>query len=332
MGEGSHFPSLCPRPRRGVTELLTMDTAALIVAMLCAGAVAGVAAGLFGIGGGFVVVPALLAIFNILGVESDVAMHLALGTSLGTIILTSMRSVQAHAKRGAVDFTIIRDWAPWIVIGVILGLGLASSAPADILKIVFGVGVLILSVNFLFPTAFKGVKLSEEMPKGIALAAIATFLGGFSALLGIGGGTIAILVMTMCGRSIHQAVATAAGFGAIIAIPGTIGWAIVGWNETGVPPFSIGYINLIGLVAIASMSMLTAPYGAALAHKLNPMSLKRVFGAYLVFTSVLMLKDVAFAPVLMHEPTEVVDIDAHLPAGGANNSGAPQQSAPHVGE
>lgn len=263
----------------------------LLVAMLAAGGVAGIAAGLFGIGGGFVVVPALLAIFQVLGVSPLVSTHIAIGTSLATIVLTSIRSVHAHSKRGAVDFSIIRSWAPWIVLGVIIGLLFASSVDGSTLVAVFGVGVLILSLNFLFPRAFSKIRLAEAMPSGIVLAAIATFLGGFSALLGIGGGTIAVLVMIYCGRPIHQAIATAAGFGAIIAIPGTIGFAIIGYGAEGLPPGSVGYINLIGLVAIAATSTLTAPFGVALAHKLPPIALKRVFGVYLVLTSCLMLKD-----------------------------------------
>ena len=263
----------------------------LVILMLGAGAVTGVAAGLFGIGGGFIVVPTLLAIFAFIGVDPALSVHMAIGTSLGTIILTSLRSVSAHAKRGAVDFTVIKDWAPWIVLGVALGIFLAADASGSVLVIIFGVGVLLLSLTFLFPRMFDQVRVSDEMPSGVFLAILATSLGGISTLLGIGGGTIAVLTMTLCGRPIHQAVATAAGFGAIIAIPATLGFAFIGLETDNTPPGSIGYIYLLGLIAIASTSVLTAPFGAALAHKLPPMALKRVFGTYLVFTSVLMLKD-----------------------------------------
>lgn len=309
-----------------MAELLSVETLSILILMLMAGAVAGVAAGLFGIGGGFIVVPALLAIFKVLGVDPTLSVHMAIGTSLATIVLTSLRSVKAHAKRDAVDFTVLRDWGPWIVLGVILGLLFADNVEGMTLIAIFGVGVLILSINFLFPQAFKNLRLSDTMPSGLVLAGIATFLGGFSALLGIGGGTIAVLVMTFCGRPIHQAIATAAGFGAIIAIPGTIGFAIIGQGHENLPPGSIGYINLIGLVAIASTSTLTAPLGVSLAHKLPPIALKRVFGMYLVFTAALMLKDVV--PLGTGNPTlepQIADTSENLPSG--ETSSASQHSA-----
>lgn len=268
--------------------------------MLGAGAVTGIAAGLFGIGGGFIVVPTLIAIFSVIGVDPALSVHMAIGTSLATIILTSFRSVRAHAKRGAVDFAIIKAWAPWIVIGVVLGILLASDAKGTTLIVIFGVGVLLLSLTFLFPRTFGAVRLSNDMPTGPFLAVLATSLGGISALLGIGGGTIAVLTMTFCGRPIHQAIATAAGFGLVIAIPGAIGFALIGLGSENMPPGSIGYINIIGLLAIASTSVATAPIGATLAHKLPPITLKRAFGLYLVFTSVLMLKD----PILQARPDD----------------------------
>lgn len=298
-------------------DLLGPDGLVLIGMMLAAGAVTGIAAGLFGIGGGFIVVPTLLAIFAFMGVDPALSVHMAIGTSLGTIVLTSLRSVAAHAKRGAVDFAVIRAWAPWIVLGVVLGLVFASDADGRTLIAIFGSGVLVLSVAFLFPKTFGRIRLSETMPKGPVLFGLATFLGGISALLGIGGGTIAVLTMTFCGRPIHQAVATAAGFGAIIAIPGAIGFAIIGLGAESAPPGSVGYINLIGLVAIASTSVATAPLGAALAHKLPPMTLKRVFGSYLVLTAFLMLKDAA-APVALEEGP--VAAEATSPAGEAGTS------------
>jgi uncharacterized protein len=263
--------------------------APLLAALIAAGLSAGFAAGLFGIGGGFVVVPALMAVYTFFGVDHSVIAHVAIGTSLATIIVTSLRSVQAHAERGAVDFEVLKTWAPWIVIGVVVGLLLARSVNGVVLTSVFAIGVFLMGLHFVFPVLEPKKPMSGEMPKGAVRAGIATFLGGFSALLGIGGGTIAVLVMTAYGKSIHKAVATAAGFGAIIAIPGAIGFAIIGWGNQALPAGSIGYINILGAIAIAAMSFLTAPLGVKAAHSLNPRALKRVFGIYLLVTSGIML-------------------------------------------
>lgn len=269
------------------------DALPLILSMLVAGAFAGLLAGLFGIGGGFVVVPALAAVFTILStadhpISDDKIMHVAIGTSLATIIFTSLRSVQAHAKRGAVDFNILKQWAPWVVLGVILGLSVARFLDGKSLKLIFGVGVFIMAWHFLFPILSKRT-VSNEMPKGVARGGLGSFLGGFCTLLGIGGGTPAILIMTLSGQPVHRAIATAAGFGTIIAVPGTIGSIISGFGEPGLPFGSIGYVNVIAMLAIISMSMITAPIGAALAHSLDSAKLKKALGIYLLCTSSLML-------------------------------------------
>ncbi|WP_235207724.1 MULTISPECIES: sulfite exporter TauE/SafE family protein [unclassified Alteromonas] len=270
--------------------LLSADTLWLFIAMLSAGACAGFTAGLFGIGGGFVVVPVLLIIFNKMGVVEDVAVHLAIGTSLATIITTSLRAARSHSKRNAVDFTVVKSWAPWIILGVVVGLVIASDANASLLVGVFGAGVLLLSVHFLFPNWLAHKRLNKTMPEGRAKATLATFLGGISALLGIGGGTITVLTMTLSNRPIHQAIGTASAFGALIAIPGTLGFIIIGWSKTGLPLGSLGYVNTIGWIAISAVSLLTAPLGAKLAHNLNPNMLKRAFGIYLVVTGSFMLQ------------------------------------------
>ena len=162
---------------------------------------------------------------------------------------------------------------------------------APSLKWIFSAGVFLMGVHFIAPVLQPKTAIASDMPKGPALWSIASFLGGFSALLGIGGGTIAVLVMTACGRSIHQAVATAAGFGMIIAIPGAFGFAILGMNEPSLPFGSIGYVNLIAVIAITAMSFITAPLGARAAHSLNAAALKRVFGVYLVATSAIVLQN-----------------------------------------
>lgn len=260
------------------------------VALLTAGLFAGFAGGLFGIGGGFVVVPALYAMLPLLGGDKASIAHVAIGTSAATIIFTSIRSVMSHAKRGAVDFGILKAWAPWIIIGDGVGVLLASHVDGKSLTIIFAVGVLLMSLNFLLPKVGDKV-ISQNMPSGISRVAIAGGLGTFSSLLGIGGGTIAIMVMTLCGRSMHRAVATASGIGTLIAIPSAIGFAIIGLRDGGLPWGSLGYVNLPAMFGIAAMSMLTAPLGVAAAHTMPANVLRRVFGFYLVFVAALMFRN-----------------------------------------
>jgi uncharacterized membrane protein YfcA len=261
-----------------------------LISMLAAGLFAGFAAGIFGIGGGFVVVPALFVVLPLLGGTHDAIAHVAIGTSAATIIVTSIRSLLAHAKRGAVEFEILRTWAPWIILGDGVGVLLAGHVDGKVLTMIFAVGVFCMSLNFLIPK-LGGKVISDTMPGGIARVGIAGGLGTFSALLGIGGGTIAIMVMTLCGRSIHRAIATASGIGTLIAIPSAIGFALIGLKETGLPWGSLGYVNIPATLAIASMSVLTAPLGVAAAHNLPAPILKRVFGVYLVVIAVIMFKN-----------------------------------------
>jgi len=265
----------------------------LVLSMLLAGLFAGFVAGMFGIGGGFVVVPALAAVLTILPHEggNEHIMHVAIGTSLATIFFTSLRSVQAHAKRGAVDWNILKGWLPWVVAGVIAGVVLTSFMDGTQLKIAFGLCLIPLGLNFVFQILGRKVKSKETMPQGPARAALGSGLGAFSSLLGIGGGTPAVLIMTMSGVNMHRAVATAAGFGTIIAVPGAIGSMITGFGQPHLPVGSVGFVNMFALVSITAMSMLTAPMGAAAAHKLDPVKLKRVFGCYLLLTAAFMLKD-----------------------------------------
>jgi uncharacterized membrane protein YfcA len=199
--------------------------------------------------------------------------------------------VQAHAKRGAVDWNILKGWLPWVVSGVVAGVALTSVLDGEQLKIVFGVFLIPLGLHFIVQILGRKAKSEERMPKGPARAALGSGLGAFSSLLGIGGGTPAVLIMTMSGVNMHRAVATAAGFGTIIAVPGAIGSMIAGFNQPNLPLGSVGFVNLIALAAITAMSIFTAPMGAAAAHSLDPVKLKRVFGFYLLATSAFMLKD-----------------------------------------
>ncbi len=265
----------------------------LVLSMLVAGLFAGFVAGMFGIGGGFVVVPALAAVLTVLPHTggNEHIMHVAIGTSLGTIFFTSLRSVQAHAKRGAVDWSILKDWLPWVVSGVIAGVILTSFMGGEQLKIAFGISLVPLGLNFIFQILGRKIASEERLPRGPARAALGSGLGAFSSLLGIGGGTPAILIMTLSGVNMHRAVATAAGFGTIIAVPGAIGSMITGFGQPNLPVGSVGFVNLIALASITAMSILTAPLGVRAAHSLDPVKLKQIFGCYLLVTAVFMLKD-----------------------------------------
>lgn len=277
----------------------------MVGAMLVAGLFAGFVAGMFGIGGGFVVVPALAAVLTLLPHEGgdEHIMHVAIGTSLASIFFTSLRSVQAHAKRGAVDWNILKAWLPWVIAGVIAGVVLTSMMDGRALKIVFGVGVLLMGLHFVFPVLAKKKVEQENMPRGVLRATLGSVLGAFCSLLGIGGGTPAVLIMTLSGVNIHRAVATAAGFGTIIAVPGALGNILMGLNTSGLPTGSVGFVNFIALAAITAMSMLTAPWGVAAAHSLDPVKLKRVFGGYLLVTSAIMLHDSVPIAALMGAQT-----------------------------
>lgn len=272
-----------------MSELL-LHGAIPFAALIVAGLVAGFAAGIFGIGGGFIVVPALLIVLPLFGGDPAQLAHVAIGTSAATIIITSLRSLRSHAKRDAVEFPILWSWAPWLVLGDAAGVVLAGRIDGHVLTMIFAVGVGLMSLLFLLPR-FADHKLSDDMPAIGPRVAIAGGLGTFSSLLGIGGGTIAIMVMTLCGRSIHRAIATASGIGVLIAIPSAIGFVLIGFGEPGLPWGSLGYVNLPATAVITSMSILTAPLGVAVAHSMPAAPLRRAFGLYLIFISIVMFRN-----------------------------------------
>jgi len=260
----------------------------LVIALLAAGAGAGFAGGLFGIGGGFVVVPALLLILPLFGTAPEQLVHVAVGTSLCTIVFTSLRAVTSHARRGAVDTAILRSWAPWLVLGTVLGAILADHMAGATLALVFGIGVLGFAAHFLIPV-LSARRLATAMPDGPVRAGLAGGLGAISAMLGIGGGTIATITMTLCGTPIHRAIGTASGMGAIIALPGTLGFVLAGLDEPGLPWGAAGYVSLPAALAIVATSLVFAPLGVATAHRLSAPLLRSVFGCYLVVVGLTMI-------------------------------------------
>ncbi|MCA8900886.1 MAG: sulfite exporter TauE/SafE family protein [Hyphomonas sp.] len=258
----------------------------LLVALAVAGAAAGLAAGLFGIGGGAIIVPVLYFLFSAMG-YGETAMHVAVSTSLATIILTSARSVMAHHKHGAVDWSIIRTWAPWIVLGALIGMSLTGFLSKRALLGTFGALAFVLSAQLFFgrPTW----RLADDMPGGLPRAGLGTAIGALSALMGIGGGTFGVSLMTLYGRPIHKAVGTAAGWGVAIGLPSAIAAIVIGWGREGLPPFSFGHVNLAAFVMISIFTVTMAPVGASLAHKLDAARLRRLFAILLALVAARML-------------------------------------------
>lgn len=256
------------------------------LALAVAGIVGGFVAGLLGVGGGIVVVPVLFHVFTALGVDESVRMHLAVGTSLATIIPTSLRSTFAHRARNAVDGALLRSWAPYLVGGVIAGILLASMMGGSGLTLVFAVVALFVAGNFAFGR--ENWRLAAKPPKGLARAGLAGGIGLVSTIMGIGGGTLGVPLLTLFDMPIHRAVGTAAGIGLIISVPGTLGFIVAGWDAAQRPPLSLGYLSLIGFALMTPLMVLAAPWGAALAHRLSRKALKLAFALFLVLTSVRM--------------------------------------------
>jgi uncharacterized protein len=255
------------------------DLAVLAVALLAAGAVTGVLAGLFGVGGGAVIVPILYEVFGILGIPDDVRMPLAVGTSLAIIIPTSIRSFRGHYLKGAVDMDLLRAWAVPVVLGVLAGSFIARYADPAVFKLVFVLVAGVNAVKLLFGNEKWRVAL--DLPKGILLRGYGLLIGLLSALMGIGGGQISNIIMTLHNRGIHQAVATSAGLGVLISVPGAIGYVLAGWGRAGLPPDAVGFVSFLGLILIVPTTLLTAQIGVNLAHSWPKRKLEIAFGIFL---------------------------------------------------
>ncbi len=263
---------------------IPLNELALVVgALLAAGVATGVLAGLFGVGGGAVIVPVLYAVFGMMGVPDSVRTQLCVGTSLAIIIPTSIQSFRAHSKKGLVDLNLLKLWAVPVVFGVLIGGVIAKFAPPGVFKLVF-VGVATLSaMRLLFG---KGWRLGTELPGTNIIRLYGSVIGVLSALMGIGGGQLGSMFMTFYNRPIHEAVATSSGLGILIAIPGAISFMIVGWPQMALlPPFSVGYVSFLGLLLIAPLSAISAPFGARLAHTFNKRQLEISFGIFLLLVS-----------------------------------------------
>jgi uncharacterized membrane protein YfcA len=259
----------------------------LALLLIAVGALAGFLAGLFGIGGGAILVPVFYECFGIAGVPLAVRMPLCVGTSLAVIIPTSIRSWRAHHARGAVDGKILRQWAVPVLIGVILGSVIARHAPERLFKIVFVVVAWSAAARLLL--AKDSWRLGDDLPRGPLMTAYGFVIGLLSTLMGVGGGLFSNLLMTFHGRTIHQSVATSSALAVLISIPGAIGYVYAGWPAAArfpdvaalQMPFTFGYVSLIGALVVMPTSLLTARLGVRTAHAMSKRMLEIAFGCYL---------------------------------------------------
>ncbi len=268
---------------------LAIDLLPVLAALVIAGSVIGFLAGLFGIGGGAISVPVFYQVFGVLGFDDTVRMPLAVGTSLAVIIPTSLISARAHFKRGTVDMGVLRLWAVPVVLGVVLGSVIARFADPWVFKMVF-VGVAGLNaIKLLF--GGEGWRLREGLPGRAALRLYGAVTGLLSALMGIGGGAITNLILTLHGVPIHRAVSTGAGAGVLIALPATLGYVYAGWGKPGLPLDATGYVSWLTVLATVPTTLMTTRAGVALAHRLSRRALETAFGLFLLFVSARFLWD-----------------------------------------
>jgi uncharacterized protein len=259
----------------------------VILMMLGAGVLSGLMAGLLGIGGGIVLVPILEIALSFIGVDDSVRMHIAIATSLSIIIFSSYSSTRAHFLRGAVDVNIIKNWAPAMLFGAVLGSWAASRLDGTALVILFSLLAFVVALKMLFKGEVKVFR--DGIPDHPFVQVMPYSIGMLSSMIGIGGGVMGVSYLSLFGVPIHRAVGTASFFGVLISVPGTISFIITGWGLEGLPEANFSYINLIGVVIIAPVSFIAAPLGAKIAHSLDQKKLNLAFGLFLLFVSTQML-------------------------------------------
>jgi uncharacterized membrane protein YfcA len=271
-----------------------LELAAFAAAMLVTGAIAGVLAGLLGIGGGIVIVPVLDTVLVYFGTDPAIRMQVAVATSLATIIPTSISSSRAHHRRGSVDTELVRRWAVFVLAGSLAGAFIAAGVHSRTLSLVFAVMALLIATKMILP--LDGRTLAQSVPRGPFMPIVPALIGGLSSMMGIGGGTLSVAILTLLNEPIHRAVGTAALFGLAISLPGTIGFIVAGYGDSRLPPFSLGFVNLLGFALIAPATWIAAPAGAALAHRLSRRQLSLIFGLFLVVVSVRMFSQAFNVP------------------------------------
>jgi uncharacterized protein len=252
------------------------------------GAFAGIIAGMLGVGGGIVLVPAFLYAFTTLGYDGPQVMQICLATSLATIVVTSARSVRAHAARGAVDAGVLRGWAPSIVVGALIGVGVTGALRTPALMAIFG--LLGLALGLFMAFGRDDLRLGTILPEGPGRALSGVVLGCLSVLMGIGGGVFGVTLMRLHGVAMHRAVGTASGFGLVIAVPAVAAFLATGWAAPGKPPMTLGLVNLPAFAIVIAMTLLTTPLGVRIAHATEARRLKRLFALFVIVMALNMLR------------------------------------------
>lgn len=255
------------------------ELAWLVVALLAAGLLTGFLAGLLGIGGGGVLVPVLYETFTFLHVPDSIRMHMVLGTSFAVIVPTAIQSFRSHKAKGAVDQQVLTRLAPYVVGGVLVGIGLVSSVSSAALKWVWIVCGGFLSIKMALGR--EDWRLANDVPNNWIVRLAAFLIGLVSTLMSIGGGMFIVTMFTLCGWSILKAVATSSGFGPLIAIPGLLGYVWAGWGNPELPPISLGFVSVLGAAIIMPMSVLAAPLGVRVAHGISRRKLELAFATFL---------------------------------------------------
>jgi len=264
-----------------VSDIPASELLTLVIVMAAGGALTGLLAGLFGIGGGAVTVPVLYEAFRVLGVDESVRMQLCVGTSLAIIVPTSIRSALAHRQRGALRLDAVKRWTIPILIGVAAGAVLAAQAPERVFKLAFVLFSVLIATKFLLGD--RAWRLGNELPGAVAMAGYGFIIGFYSSVMGVGGGSVSTLILSLYGTPIHTAIGTGAAVGVVISLAGTMGFMVAGWPvQALMPALSIGYVSLIGMALMAPLSVLTAPWGARIAHSLNKRQLEVALGLFLL--------------------------------------------------
>lgn len=279
-------------------ELVSGDVAhlaMLALAMAGAGVFAGFMAGLLGVGGGIVIVPAVFEVLRVMDSAPEVRMHVAVGTSLATIVATALRSTRAHQRRGAVDGALLRRWGPAVLAGVALGSAVSGFVTGRVLTGIFGSVAIVVAIYMA--TLGNRARLANRLPGEPIKSFLGVIVGLISSLMGIGGGSLSVPILSLCSYPMRYAVGTSAAIGLIIAVPGTIGFMIAGWGTPGLPPFSLGFVNPVAFAAIVPTTVLVAPWGARAAHAIPQTLLRGLFAGFLCVMGGRMLLETAGVPL-----------------------------------